>query len=87
MCATDTPLALHLETLGYNLRLFKALNGLVYFLITSDPRGDNRMGGSMFLKLLTKLGIQTEDADFNLMGEMFTFAYLAHKKSDHYTGY
>ena len=34
-------LALHLETLGYILRLLNALNGLVYFLIMGDPRGDN----------------------------------------------
>ena len=34
-------LALHLETLGYIPRLLNALNGLVYFLIIGDPRGDN----------------------------------------------
>ena len=34
-------LALHLETLGYIPRLLNALNGLVYFLIIGDPKGDN----------------------------------------------
>ena len=41
-CAQQThPLALHLETLGYIPHLLNALNGLVYFLIIGDPRGDN----------------------------------------------
>ena len=34
------------------------------------------MVGSMFRKLLTELGIRTEDAECNLMGEMFNFANL-----------
>ena len=47
-CAQQTHLlALHLETLGYIPRLLNALNGLVYFLIIGDPRGDNLMVGSM----------------------------------------
>ena len=50
-------LALHLETLGYISRLLNALNGLVYFLIIGDPRGDNLMVGSISRKLLTELGI------------------------------
>ena len=41
-CVQQTHLlALHLETLGYIPRLSNALNGLVYFLILGDPRGDN----------------------------------------------
>ena len=41
-CVQQTHLlALHLETLVYIPRLLNALNGLVYFLIISDPRGDN----------------------------------------------
>ena len=40
-------LALHLETLGYIPRLLNALNGLVYFLIIGDLRGDNLMVGSI----------------------------------------
>ena len=41
-CVQQTHLlALHLETLGYIPRLLNALNGLVYFLIMGDPRGDN----------------------------------------------
>ena len=62
-------LASHLETLGYIPRLLNALNGLVYFLIIDDPRGDNLMVGSMFWKLLTELGIWKEDAECNLIGE------------------
>ena len=43
-CVQQTHLlALHLETFRYIPRLLNALNGLVYFLIISDPRGDNPM--------------------------------------------
>ena len=50
-CVQQTHLlAKHLETLGYIPRLLNALNGLVYFLIIGDPRGDNLMVGSMSLK-------------------------------------
>ena len=42
--------------------------------IIGDPRGDNLMVGSMFLKLLIELGIQTEDAGCSLIGELFNFA-------------
>ena len=73
--------ALHLETLGYIPRLLNALNGLVYYLIIGDLRGDNLMVGSIFRKLLTELGIQTEDAQCNLMGEMCNFANLVLKMS------
>ena len=45
--ATDTPLGIALKTLGYIPRLLNALNGLVYFLIIGDPRGDNLMVGSI----------------------------------------
>ena len=62
-CVQQTHLlALHLETLGYIPRLLNALNGLVYFLIIGDPRGDNLMVGSISRKLLTELGIRTEKA-------------------------
>ena len=48
-CVQQTHLlALHLETLGYIPHLLNALNGLVYFLIIGDPRGDTLMVGSMF---------------------------------------
>ena len=61
-CVQQTHLlALHLETLGYIPRLLNALNGLVYFVIIGDPRGDNLMVGSISRKLLTELGIRTED--------------------------
>ena len=47
-CVQQTHLlALHLETLGYIPRLLNALNGLLYFLIIGDPRGDNLMVGSI----------------------------------------
>ena len=69
-CVQQTHLlALHLETLGYIPRLLNALNGLVYFLIIGDPRGDNLMVGSISRKLLTELGIRTEDAECKLMGD------------------
>ena len=50
-------LALHLETFEYIPRLLNALNGLGNFLIViiGDPRGENRMVGSMFQNLLTEL--------------------------------
>ena len=63
-------LSLHLETLGYIPRLLNALNGLVYFLIIGDPRGDNLMVGSISRKILTELGIRTGDAKFKLMGKI-----------------
>ena len=67
-------LALHLETLGYIPRLLNALNGLVYFLIICDPKGDNLiMVGSISRKLLTELGIRTEDAECKLMGDKCIF--------------
>ena len=73
-CAQQTHLlALHLETLGYIPRLLNALNGLVYFLIIGDPRGDNLMVGSISRKLLTELGIRTEDAECKLMGDKCNF--------------
>ena len=63
-------LSLHLETLGYIPRLLNVLNGLVYFLIIGDPRGDNLMVGSISRKILTELGIRTGDAKFKLMGKI-----------------
>ena len=73
-CVRQTHLlALHLETLGYILRLLNALNCLVYFLIKGDPRGDNIMIGSISRKLLTKLRIRTEDAECKLMGDKCNF--------------
>ena len=73
-CAQQTHLlALHLETLGYIPRLLNALNGLVYFLIIGDPRGDNLIVGSISRKLLTELGIRTEDAECKLMGDKCNF--------------
>ena len=36
------------------------------------------MVGSIFRKLLTELGIRTEDAECNLMGERCNFANLVH---------
>ena len=66
-------LALHLETFGNIPRLLNALNGLVYFLIIGDPRGDNLMVESISLKLLTEVGKRTEDAECKLMGGKCNF--------------
>ena len=77
-CVQQTHLlALHLETLGYIPRLLNALNGLVYFLIIGDPRGDNLMVGSISRKLLTELGIRTEDAECKLMGDKCNFVIFS----------
>ena len=98
-CAQQTHLlALHLETLGYIPRLLNALNGLVYFLIIGDPRGDNLMVGSISRKLLTELGIRTEDAECKLMGDKCNFVIFVliiksclskyhPKTSNQHTGY
>ena len=76
-CVQQTHLlALHLETFGNIPRLLNALNRLIYFLIIGDPRGDNLMVGSIFGKWLTELGKLTEDAECNLMGEMFSLSNL-----------
>ena len=74
-------LALQLETLGYIPRLLNALNGLVYFLTIGDRRGDNLMVGSISRKLLTELGIQTEDAECKLMEDkrILLFSFLSLK--------
>ena len=42
-------------------------------LIIGDPRGDNLMVGSISRKLLTELGIRTEDAECKLMGDKCNF--------------
>ena len=55
-----------------------ALNGLVHFLIIGDPRGDNLIVGSISRKLLTELGIRTEDAECKLMGDKCNFVNLVH---------
>ena len=73
-CVQQTHLlAMPLETLGYISRLLNALNGLVYFLIIGDPRGDNLMVRSISRKLFTELGIRTEDAECKLMGDKCNF--------------
>ena len=54
-CVQQTHLlALHLETLGYIPRFLNSLNGLVYFLILGDPRGDNLMVGSISRKIVNR---------------------------------
>ena len=69
-------LALHLGTLGYISRFLNALNGLIYFLIIGDPRGDNLMVESISQNLLKGLGMRTEDAECKLMGEICYFVTL-----------
>ena len=66
-------LALHLETLGCITRLLNPLNGLVYFLIIGCPRGDNLMVGCISRKLLTELGIRTEEAECKQLGDKCYF--------------
>ena len=91
-------LALHLETLGYIPRLLNALNGLVYFLMIGDTRGDNLLVGSISGKWLTELGIRTEDAECKLMRDKCNFVHLVliikncvgkyhPKTSNQHTGY
>ena len=74
------------------------LTYLVYFLIIGDPRGDNLMVGSISRKLLTELGIRTEDAECKLMGDKCNFVILVliikscvgeyhPKTSNQHTGY
>ena len=73
-CVQQTHLlALHLETLGCIPRLLNALNGLVYIRIIGDPRGDNLMVGSISRKLLAELGVQIEDTECTLMGDICNF--------------
>ena len=98
MCATDTPLGIALRNIRIHPRLLNALNGLVYFLMIGDPRGDNLMVGSISRKLLTELGIRTEDAECKLMGDKCNFVIFVliiksclgkyhPKTSNQHTGY
>ena len=69
-CVQQTHLlALHLETLGCITRILNPLNGLVYFPIIGGPRGDNLMVACIYRKLLTELGIRTEEAECKLVGD------------------
>ena len=97
MCATDTPLGIALRNIRIHSTFLNALNGLVYFLIIGDPRGDNIMVGSISQKLLTELGIRTEDAECKLMGDKCNFVIFVRiikscvgnhsKTSNQHTGY
>ena len=73
MCETDTPLGITLRNIRIHSVYLKALNGLVYFLIIGDPRGDNLMVGSISRKLLTELRIRTGEAESKLMGDKCNF--------------
>ena len=73
MCATDTPLGTALRNIRIHPASFESIKWLVYFLIIGDPRGDNLMVGSISRKLLTELGIRTEDAECKLMGDKCIF--------------
>ena len=98
MCATDTPLGIALR----NIRIHSAsFEGIKWFSIlpdNSDPRGDNLMVGSISRKLLTELGIRTEDAECKLMGDKCNFVIFVliikscvgkyhPKTSNQHTGY
>ena len=98
MCATDTPLGIALRNIRIHSASFECLNGLVYFLIIGDPRGDNLMVGSISRKLLTELGIRTKDAECKLMGDKCNFVIIVliiksclgkyhPKTSNQHTGY
>ena len=95
MCATDTPLGIALRSLGYLPYLLNALKSLVYFLKIDDPRGDNLMVESISQKLLTELGIRTEDAEYKLIGDKCNFVSFVliikvvytPKTSNQHTGY
>ena len=76
MCATDTPLGIALRNIRTHPTPLNVLNGLVYFLIIGDPRGDKLMVGSITRNLLTELGIRTEDAKCKIMGDKCNFVNL-----------
>ena len=78
-------LALHLETLGYIPRLLNALNGLVYFLIIGDPRGDNLMVGSISRKCKL-MGDKCNFVIFNIIIKRCVGKYHP-KTSNQHTGY
>ena len=73
MCATDTPLGIAFRNIRIHSASIECIKVLVYVLIIGDPRGDNLMVGSISLKLLTELGIQTKDAECKLMGDKSNF--------------
>ena len=98
MYATDTPLGIALRNIRIHSASLNALNGLIYFLIIGDPRGDNLLVGSISRKLLTELGIRTEDAECKLMGDKCNFVIFVliikscvgkyhPKTSNQHTGY
>ena len=74
-------LALHLETLGYIPRLLNALNGLVYFLIIGDPRGDNLMVGSISRNLLISGSHQRRMPRFKSASKAPSFLFTFPKMS------
>ena len=76
MCATDTALDIALKNISIHSASLNALNDLVFFLKTGDPRRDNLMVGSISRKLLTELGIRTEDGECKLMGAICYFVNL-----------
>ena len=73
MCATDTSLCIVLRNIRIHSASFECIKWFRYFLIIGDPRGDNLMVGSISRKLLTELGIRTEDAECKLMGDKCNF--------------
>ena len=76
MYATNTPLGIALRNIRIHYLAFERIKLFSNFLIIGESRGDSLMVGSIFRKLLTELGKQTEDAECNLMGEIGNFAYL-----------
>ena len=73
MCATDTPLGIALRIIRIHSASFECIKwfNILPDMIIGDPRGDNLMVGSMSQKLLTELGIRTEDAECKLIVDIY----------------
>ena len=73
MCATDRPLGIALTNIRIHSASFECIKWFSILPDNRDPRGDNLMVGSISRKLLTELGIRTEDAECKLMGYKCNF--------------
>ena len=72
-CVQQTPLGIALGNIRIHSASFECIKWFSIVPIKGDPRGDNLMVGSISQKLLTELGIQTEDAECKLMGDKCNF--------------
>ena len=73
MCTTDVPLGIALRNIRIHSTSFECIKWFSILPDIGDPRGDNLMVGSISGKLLTELGIRTEDAECKLMGDICNF--------------